>query len=73
MWVLYFKGWCLLLIDHLTVATISRGSLIIADLIVIVVTWVTTYKTAAASRGVLNHTQPTFSGLLLRDGTLYFM
>ena len=73
MWVVYFKIWCLLVIDHLTVTTISRGSLIIADLIVIVVTWVTTYKTAAASRGVLNHTQPTLSGLLLRDGTVYFM
>ena len=73
MWVFYFKIWCLLVIDHLTVSTIGRGSLIIADLIVIIVTWVTTYKTAAASRGVLNHTQPTLSGLLLRDGTLYFM
>ena len=73
MSVFYFELWCLLVIDHLAVVTISRGSLIIADLIVIVVTWVTTYKTAAASRGVLNHTQPTLSGLLLRDGTLYFM
>ena len=73
MWVSYFKVWCLLVIDHLAVVTISRGSLIIADVIVIIVTWVTTYKTAAASRGVLNHTQPTLSGLLLRDGTLYFM
>ena len=73
MWVLYLKIWCLLVIDHLTVATISRGSLTIADLMVIVVTWVTTYKTAAASRSVLNRNQPTFSGLLLRDGTLYFM
>ena len=73
MWVFYFKGWCLLVIDHLTVETISRGSLIIGDLIVIVVTWVTTYETAAASRRVLNRNQPTLSGLLLRDGTLYFM
>lgn len=73
MWVFYLKLWCMLVIDHLTVATISRASLIIADLIVIFVTWVTTYKTAAASRRVLNHTQPTLSGLLLRDGTLYFM
>ena len=73
MSVVHFEFWILLVIDHLTVETISRGSLIIADLIVVVVTWVTTYKTAAASRGVLNHTQPTFSGLLLRDGTLYFM
>ena len=72
MWVFY-KVWHLLVIDHLTVSTISRGSIIIADLIVIVVTWVTTYKTAAASHSVLDHTKPTLSGLLLRDGTLYFM
>ncbi|KAM5541338.1 hypothetical protein V8D89_004892 [Ganoderma adspersum] len=51
----------------------SRVSLIAADLIVIIVTWITTYKTALASRSVLNDNQPTFSGLLLRDGTIYFM
>ena len=73
MWVVDFKIRYRLVIDDLAVVTISRGSLAIADLIIIVVTWVTTYKTAAESRGVLNHTQPTFSGFLLRDGTLYFM
>lgn len=55
-----------------TVTVLSRVPLIIADMVVIIVTWVTTYKTATLSRNVLNHNQPTFSGLLLRDGTLYF-
>lgn len=64
--------WLSVVDSLLTVAVISRGSLIIADIIVIVVTWVTTYKIATLSRSVLNHNQPTFSGLLLRDGTLYF-
>ena len=57
---------------HLTAVFISRVPLITADIIVIIVTWAATYKIAAVSRSVLNSNQSTFSGLLLRDGTLYF-
>ena len=56
----------------LIVVVLERVPLIIADIIVMVVTGVTTYKTVTLSRSVLNRNQPTFSGLLLRDGTLYF-
>ena len=61
------------LIDALVVVFISRLSITTADLIVIVVTWVTTYKIVAASSSVQNTGHLSFSGLLLRDGTLYFM
>ena len=57
---------------HLTAVFISRVPLITADIIVIIVTWAATSKIAAVSRSVLNSNQSTFSGLLLRDGTLYF-
>ena len=57
----------------LTVILISRVSLITADLVVLVVTWITTYRTATISRVALNHNRPTLSALLLRDGTLYFL
>ena len=50
----------------------SRVPLIVADLIVIVVTWVTTYKITIASRNVLSQNCPSLSELLLRDGTMYF-
>ncbi|KAM5536323.1 hypothetical protein V8D89_010015, partial [Ganoderma adspersum] len=52
---------------------ISRVSLIAADLVVVAVTWFSTYRTVTMSRTVLNRDNPTFSGLLLRDGTLYFI
>ena len=59
-------------IYSLTVVIMSRGPVVFADIIVIAVTWVTTYKMATLSSSVLDRNQPTFSGLLLRDGTLYF-
>lgn len=74
MYGFYFKVLQRSVTNPLTVVIASRVSLIAADLIVIVVTWFTTYKIASArSRDALNHNQTTFSGLLLRDGTLYFM
>ena len=73
MCVSYFQVYpWLSVVYSLTVVVASRGAIIVADMIVIVVTWVATYKTAILSRSVLNQNQPTFAGLLLRDGTLYF-
>lgn len=73
MCVSYFQAFPRLSVVYsLTVVIMSRGPVIVADIIVIVVTWVTTYKTATLARSVLNQNQPTFSSLLLRDGTLYF-
>ena len=73
MCVSYFQAFPRLSVVYsLTVVIMSRGPVIVADIIVIVVTWVTTYKTATLARSVLNQNQPTFAGLLLRDGTLYF-
>ena len=63
-----------LLTDHSIVISISRGSLIAADLIVIIVTLATTYKTVAMTRKMLNgkHNR-SLSFLLLWDGIMYFM
>ena len=61
------------LVDALVVVFISRLSITVADLVVIVVTWITTYRLVAASASVQNTGHLSFSGLLLRDGTLYFM
>ncbi|KAI1782490.1 hypothetical protein LXA43DRAFT_905611 [Ganoderma leucocontextum] len=52
---------------------ISRGSLIVADLIVIIVTWLATYDTAAMAHGVFSREGTIVSFLLLRDGTIYFV
>jgi len=51
--------------------SISRGSLILADAIVIAITWRETYATkmAAASAGL----ETPLTLILLRDGTLYFL
>ena len=61
------------LVDALVVVFISRLSITVADLVVIVVTWITTYRLVAASASVQNTGHLSFYGLLLRDGTLYFM
>ncbi|PIL30385.1 hypothetical protein GSI_07570 [Ganoderma sinense ZZ0214-1] len=53
---------------------VSRGSLIAADLIVAVVTFVTTYKSAIMTRKVLKgRRNRSFAYLLLRDGMMYFI
>ena len=60
--------------DLLEVISISRGSLIAADLIVIIVTLVTTYKSAIMARSVLNgRRNKSFAFLLFRDGIMYFL
>ncbi|RPD74224.1 hypothetical protein L226DRAFT_613604 [Lentinus tigrinus ALCF2SS1-7] len=56
----------------------SRTCLIVADLIVLGVTWRTAYRTTQLARiavGTGEQTQrhDTYSGTLLRDGTLYFL
>ncbi|TBU24153.1 hypothetical protein BD311DRAFT_767086 [Dichomitus squalens] len=52
---------------------ISRSSLIVADLIVIVVTWLATYKTTKLARAAGHQSRMTLSVLLLRDGMVYFL
>ncbi|RPD57257.1 hypothetical protein L227DRAFT_655663 [Lentinus tigrinus ALCF2SS1-6] len=54
------------------VTGLSRGSLILADLIVIAVTWHTTYKTTQIAREGRLATS-SLSLILLRDGTIYFL
>ncbi|KAI0701126.1 hypothetical protein C8T65DRAFT_697124 [Cerioporus squamosus] len=51
---------------------LSRGSLILADVIVIAVTWHTTYKTTKIAREGRLGTS-SLSLILLRDGTIYFV
>ncbi|KAM5541382.1 hypothetical protein V8D89_004936 [Ganoderma adspersum] len=52
---------------------ISRTSLIASDLIVIVVTWLATYKTTRLARVAGHKSRITLSVLLLRDGMIYFI
>ena len=59
--------------DFTTVTIISRTSLIAADVVVIISTWLATYNTVIKSRRVLNGDGKSLSRLLLRDGTMYFM
>ncbi|TCD63918.1 hypothetical protein EIP91_004765 [Steccherinum ochraceum] len=49
-----------------------RAIAILADVMVLVVTWLKTYDVWKASRE-LKHFRPTLSVLLLRDGTFYFL
>lgn len=58
---------------HNSVTIISRSSLIASDLIVIVVTWLATYKTTRLARVAGHKSRMTLSVLLLRDGMIYFM
>ncbi|KAI0701124.1 hypothetical protein C8T65DRAFT_741821 [Cerioporus squamosus] len=54
------------------VTILSRTSLILADLIVIVVTWTATYRTTMIARqGAIS--QSSLSVLFLRDGLVYFI
>ncbi|RPD53982.1 hypothetical protein L227DRAFT_580888 [Lentinus tigrinus ALCF2SS1-6] len=50
---------------------VSRSSLIMADALVVVTTWATTYSSVRRSGGHIG--APTFSRLLLVDGTIYFV
>ncbi|KAH9913073.1 uncharacterized protein BXZ73DRAFT_82009 [Epithele typhae] len=49
---------------------ISRSSLILSDLIVIVVTWMATYKATKIARAAGQNLRYSFSVLLLRDGSV---
>ena len=49
----------------------SRVSLIVADLIVLGVTWHATYRMTRLARVVGEQSMHTFSGTLLLDGTSY--
>ncbi|TBU28279.1 hypothetical protein BD311DRAFT_722757 [Dichomitus squalens] len=52
----------------------SRASLVLADLLVLCVTWYQTYETVKVSRRDLaDLAKPTFASTLLRDGTIYFL
>ncbi|PIL30350.1 hypothetical protein GSI_07535 [Ganoderma sinense ZZ0214-1] len=51
----------------------SRTSLIASDLVVIVVTWLATYKTTRLARVAGHKSRMTLSVLLLRDGMIYFI
>jgi len=58
------------------VATVSRTCAIAADLVVVVATWVKTYsiRRGLTSRAVdMGQPVVSLSGLLIRDGTLYFI
>ncbi|EJF58123.1 hypothetical protein DICSQDRAFT_173216 [Dichomitus squalens LYAD-421 SS1] len=55
--------------ERLEVAT--RSSLIASDLVVLFVTWYRTYQTAKLSLRSLR--KESFAGILLLDGTIYFM
>ncbi len=59
--------------NSLAVTIISRTCLIASDLIVIIVTWLATYKTTRLARATGHKTRVTLSVLLLRDGMIYFM
>ena len=58
--------------DRSLVTIASRTCLITADLIVIGVTWYATYHTTQLVRMAGQESMRTFSGTILRDGTLCF-
>ncbi|KAI0328672.1 hypothetical protein GY45DRAFT_1337957 [Cubamyces sp. BRFM 1775] len=59
------------IVNLLVVPVLARAPLIIADVIIIVVTWKTQYKTYKLSKAV---SQPSrLTNVILRDGTIYFV
>ncbi|RPD59958.1 hypothetical protein L227DRAFT_575959 [Lentinus tigrinus ALCF2SS1-6] len=51
----------------------SRTCLIASDLVVLCVTWRATYRATRLARVTGKKSKDTFSGTLLRDGTIYFL
>ncbi|KAI0820324.1 hypothetical protein BC628DRAFT_1413134 [Trametes gibbosa] len=54
-----------------TLTIVSRACLMAADVLIIIVTWISTYRLGRASRDL--HIGASFGVQLLRDGTIYFV
>ncbi|KAI1794377.1 hypothetical protein LXA43DRAFT_1059213 [Ganoderma leucocontextum] len=61
------------LVHKLAVTVVSRLSLILADLLVAIVTWWSTYRTTKLARGLKGFEQNALSSVMLRDGSIYFV
>ncbi|KAH9852023.1 hypothetical protein C2E23DRAFT_731504 [Lenzites betulinus] len=56
---------------HFSVTIVSRTGLMAADVLVVIVTWISTYRLGRASHDL--HIGASFGVQLLRDGTIYFV